>query len=233
MKRNRKMSHKNIIKRIIDISLLALYLVLMAFQYTGKELHEWMGTTLFLVVIVHQLLNIKWYKNLVKGKYTLLRILQVVLNLLLIADTFVMMITGIMMSGYVFAWLPIHGRAYEARAFHLAGAHWGYILMSMHFGMHFAMMTPMWKKLEEQKGGVQLLWGLKLIKPFGVLYGFYAFFRQGIYSYLFFQTEFYQWGAAPNVFVFTLQNLAMMIAFGVFADLLKKLSFLLTKRLSH
>ena len=39
-------------------------------------------------------------------------------------------------------------------------------------------------------------------------------------SYLFLQTEFYQWGQAPNVWIYNLQNICMMITVGVFIRIL-------------
>ncbi len=208
------------IKRSVDVSMAVLMIILMAFQYTGEEIHEWIGTSLFVVVLIHQILNIKWYQSLAKGKYTPVRIAQTILNLLLVMDILLMMVTGMIMSGYVFTWLPIHEGFFMARKWHLAGAHWGYIFMSMHMGMHFVMMSSIWRRVREKKNGRKILLSLRILKITTFLYGIYAFIHQGIYSYLFFQTEYYQWGAASNVWIFTVQNICMMLTFGFIADTL-------------
>ena len=142
-----------IIKRCLDVVLLFLLEVLMCFQYTGQEVHEWVATAMFLSVVLHNLLNIRWYSSMLKGNHTFIRMLQVVVNLVLVADMFLMMLSRILMSGYVFAWLPVTAGAYEARLFHLAGAHWGYLLMSIHMGMHFGMMNLVWKRLQNYTYG--------------------------------------------------------------------------------
>lgn len=69
---------KSKIKMGIDILMTALLLDLMAYQITGQALHEWFGAGMFVLFIAHNILNIRWYGNLFKGKYRLLRIIQTV-----------------------------------------------------------------------------------------------------------------------------------------------------------
>ena len=58
----------NIIKRIVDTAMTVLLLLLMAYQVTGEMAHEWIGMAMTVLVIVHQILNRKWYSALFKGK---------------------------------------------------------------------------------------------------------------------------------------------------------------------
>ena len=50
-----------IIKRIVDAAMTVLLLCLMAYQITGEALHEWIGMGMTGLVIIHQILNRKWY----------------------------------------------------------------------------------------------------------------------------------------------------------------------------
>ena len=59
--------------------------------------------------IAHHLLNGGWHKNLFRGKYNLSRILMLVINILLFSDMLGLMISGILLSNHVFAFLNIHG----------------------------------------------------------------------------------------------------------------------------
>ncbi len=213
-----------IIKRCFDVLLLFLLEVLMCFQYTGQEIHEWIGTAMLLSVILHNLLNIRWYSSILKGKDTIIRTLQIIVNLALVVDIFLMMISGILMSGYVFTWMPVTAGAYQARLFHLAGAHWGYLLISIHMGMHFGMMNKMWKKLQNYSYGKLLLQALKVLEMIVWVYGLYAFIVQNIAGYLFLTNQFYLWGTASNMLVFIIQNLAMLFFFGKTISILLKIS---------
>ena len=64
----------NFIKRIVDVALMVTLLLLMAFQVTEQLAHEWLGITMFVLTIVHQVLNRKYYAAIFKGKYSPLRI---------------------------------------------------------------------------------------------------------------------------------------------------------------
>ena len=57
------------IKRIVDVCMTVLLLCLMAYQVTGEALHEWIGIGMTVLVIIHQILNRKWYGAIFKGKY--------------------------------------------------------------------------------------------------------------------------------------------------------------------
>ena len=51
----------NIMKRIVDAAMTVLLLCLMAYQVTGEMAHEWTGVSMAVLVIIHQILNRKWY----------------------------------------------------------------------------------------------------------------------------------------------------------------------------
>ena len=74
----------NMIRRIVDAAMSVLLLLLMAYQVTGEALHEWIGMGMTVLVIVHQILNRRWYGALLKGKYNAYRVLTTVINILLL-----------------------------------------------------------------------------------------------------------------------------------------------------
>ena len=59
---------KNRIKKLVDAGMTVLLLCLMAYQVTGEALHEWFGIGMTVLLIVHHILNRKWYGALFKGK---------------------------------------------------------------------------------------------------------------------------------------------------------------------
>ena len=76
--------NNTMIKRIVDVCMTILLLCLMAYQVTGEALHEWIGIGMTVLVIIHQLLNRKWYGALFKGKYNPYRIITTVVNIALL-----------------------------------------------------------------------------------------------------------------------------------------------------
>ena len=96
----------------------------MGYQCWGEEAHEWVGSGLFVLFIIHHILNGNWHRNLLRGKYTPVRMLQTGINLLVFLAMLGLMVSGVMMSNYVFDFLPIHGGMSFARLLHMAASHW-------------------------------------------------------------------------------------------------------------
>ncbi len=101
------MKPKAIAKITIDALMMASLLFLMGYQLWGDIAHEIVGAVLFLLFIAHHILNLSFYKNLFRGKYTPMRILQLTLDVLVLAVMMMLMFSGITMSRHVFAFLPI------------------------------------------------------------------------------------------------------------------------------
>ena len=55
---------KPIVKRVVDFLMTAALLLLMAYSLVGEAVHEWIGMGMFLLFLVHLVLNRKWVKNL-------------------------------------------------------------------------------------------------------------------------------------------------------------------------
>lgn len=185
------MKPKMKIKMGIDVSMTVLLLLLMAYQITGQELHEWIGAGMLVLFLLHNILNIRWYGNLFKGKYTLLRVTQVIINLSVLASMLCLGFSGIVMSRHVFAELPIHGPMATARTMHLAASYWGFVLMSIHLGFHWSMILGMFGRLwNGKKMPAVFVWLMRLIAVFIAGYGAYCFHKNNIAPYMFLKQEF-------------------------------------------
>ncbi len=137
------MKTKAKIKWSLDILMTMALLFLMGYQFWGDSVHEWIGAGMFALFIAHQVCNLNWYKNLFRGRYTSMRILQCMINVLTLAAMLALMYSGITMSRHVFAFLPIQGGMAFARRLHILGSYWGYLLMSLHLGLHWGMVLNM------------------------------------------------------------------------------------------
>ncbi|MBR1737936.1 MAG: hypothetical protein IJ736_13145 [Firmicutes bacterium] len=89
------------IKIIIDCMMTILLPMLMSYALIGEALHEWLGITMFVLFIAHNILNKNWYKNIFKGRYTPYRIYVTAVNLSLCIIMFALPISGILMSKHV------------------------------------------------------------------------------------------------------------------------------------
>lgn len=178
---------KQKLKIMIDIFMLAIFPFLMAVQITGQALHEYIGVAALLLFVLHNILNMKWYKTIFKGRYSLVRLLYLGVNVLLLADILCLAYSGIAMSGYVFPFLK-YGNIAAARLIHLSASYWGLVLMGVHIGFHWnVIMGKAYKQLREKNIIMQIIRLLAIIIS---AYGIYCFYKNGIASYMFLKNQF-------------------------------------------
>lgn len=211
-------------KIIIDILMTVLLLLSMSYLLVGEEMHEWIGSGLFLLFIVHHILNRKWFSTIFKGKYTALRFLQNAINLMMLFSIIGLMVSGIILSRYVFDFLQISKGTAFARTLHLLCSYWGFVFMSLHLGFHWAMIMEMVKK----SAGSNLLpaaikWGLRLLAAITAVYGGYAFIKHDLVSYMSLRVQFVFFDPEQSLFQFFVDYTAMMVLWAWLAYYTKSL----------
>lgn len=200
-----------IAKIAVDVLMTLGLLLLMGYQLWGEAAHEWVGAGMLILFVVHHFLNRNWYKTLFKGRYTPMRVLQVSVNLLLLVAMIAQMYSGIVMSRHVFVFLPFEGGMALVRRLHILGAYWGFILMSVHLGLHWNMFLGMARKKTGEKNTSNAR--KKLLPLAGILiaaYGISVFFNRDFTTYLLLQSEFVFLDYEEPIWSFYLDYICLM-----------------------
>ena len=196
---------KTTVKRILDVALTVALLLLMSMQVTDQFAHEWIGISMFALVIVHHILNRKYYTAIFKGKYTPLRVFQLIVNTLLLLTFICTPLSGMMMSRYATPFMNGLLTSSVVRQGHLALSHWSFVLMGAHLGLHFGIITGKLKK-----GKVKIALGA--VMSCVSVYGFYLFFNSNIFDYMLFKIPFAFLDYSKAWWLVILENLAMLLA---------------------
>lgn len=212
MNENRKkMKPKAKIKLAVDLLMTVVLLFLMGYQLWGDTAHEWAGAGMLVLFVAHHLLNLNWHKGLSRGKYTAARILINVIDLALFIAMICLMASGIIMSRHVFAFLPIDGGMGIARLMHMAACYWGFVLMSLHLGLHWGMMLARIRNIFSQiKPSRMREILLRIIAAAIVVYGLYVFVTRDLATYMFLRTQFVFLDYGESPISFYIDYLAMM-----------------------
>ena len=173
-----------LIKRCIDVCMTILLLCLMAYHVTGEQAHEWIGMGMTLLVIIHQVLNRKWYTAIFKGKYNAYRIITTIVNVLLLLSFALTAFCGMSMSGYAVPFLNGMTKVSFARRMHLSMSYWAFVLMGMHVGLHVPAMAAKWKIADKMK------WAVASMTCLLAGIGLFLFLKNGMPDYLFFRVPF-------------------------------------------
>lgn len=198
-------------KILVDILMTITMFVVMCYPYTGGDYHEVAGTVLLVFIVLHQILNRNWYKNLVNGSFNGPRILQTVVDIGLLVVLFLQMFSGISMSRYVFTFLPFGMNAGMARTIHLVCAYLSFLLMGFHVGLHYAMIINMFRRMfhisGENKVGIICLRTIAIVIA---VYGIYAIGKRDFMEYIMMRTHFAFFDYEEPALVFVLDYIAIM-----------------------
>lgn len=113
-----------------------IFLYLMSYRAgRGLLLHGMLGCLLFVLFILHHILNVYWYSGLKKGRYNPARAFFTGIDFLLFAAMVGMVTSSVMMSGDIFSFSPFITSNFS-RTLHSFSTAWGFVLMLLHMGLH-------------------------------------------------------------------------------------------------
>lgn len=192
---------------LIDIAMTCLFIVLMGYYITENKTHEILGTITFILFILHNILNIKWYKSIFKGKHNFQRTFHIIINIMLLLAMIGMIVSGIMISVDVFGFLNIKTNMF-GRKLHMASTSWGFVLMAIHIGLHLnGMMTSLNKKMKNNT--LEYVYYFILVLIAG--YGLYSLIASKILEDMFVVNHFNFFDYDKSPIMFYLEHLAIIL----------------------
>ena len=185
-------------RRVVDVLMTILLLLLMSLQIMEQVTHEYIGFAMIAVVVTHQYLNRKWFTTLFTGRYGAVRVLSLVINLALITAFILSAISGMIISE-TFLFIDLEDFTEWGRTVHVASSYWAFVLMGFHVGMHWGMIAC----------HVKAVWP----KVLAVLFSGYGLYRLVIFrmmDYLTMSSNFVFLDYEKNPALVMFENLAML-----------------------
>lgn len=139
-----------------------------------------------------------------------MRAMQTVVNLLLLAAMLGTMVSAVILSRAVFAFLPISGGIALARPMHIFCSFWSFVLMALHLGLHWNMVLGMVRRAAGPVSSPALRWTLRIGGAAVAVYGLYALVKNQIPSYLLLQSSFVFFDFERPLPLFFTEYLAIM-----------------------
>lgn len=217
------MNRKLAIKLSIDLGLTASMLAAFAYHLTGPAAHEWIGLAMFALLTAHNGLNWRWYRNIgwtgagIRGR------LSLAVTLALLAATIALLISSLMVSREIFTFIRAD-RGFLMRQIHSLAAYWILVLMSVHTGLHWNLITAVTRQLIRVGGLSRLRRVLVRLAGAAVMAGgLWASFDRGLGSKLLMRHSFDYWeGGAAGFFLTYLLIMGLYIGLTHYSLLLFK-----------
>ena len=126
-------------KYFLDATLLTAFLLVMSFHFLPRILHEVLGVVMLAAVILHFVLNRRWFFNFYRGKLSARKIFSTLINFSMLAIFAVIFVSGVCMSNYIFndfVSLELR-RNFTLHQLHVSLPYILMILIGLHIGLHW------------------------------------------------------------------------------------------------
>jgi len=125
-------------RKIVDIILFVLFLLVMDFRNLPRALHEDLGIIVLVFILVHLWLNRSWFRGLGRGRWNAMRVSMTTVDGLLIVAFVAVLVSGCLISRFIFKdFIPpeLH-RNLTLRQIHTCVSWGSLILVGLHIGFH-------------------------------------------------------------------------------------------------
>ncbi|MFY0762512.1 DUF4405 domain-containing protein [Metabacillus dongyingensis] len=203
------MNRKVVFRLVNDLVMTVLMLIAMAYYITGNMIHEVVGVVVVILFIVHNFLNRRWYKAILKGTHSVRRILQIGINLLFLVTMVLMMISAVLISSDLFPFIPINNDM-TLRQVHVQTAYWGFIIMAVHIGLSWGMIINSVRRMTGITDTSRIrTFALRILAVLIVAYGVHSSFEGEMGSKLFIYNPF-GWFNDDSTIRFLIDHLSIM-----------------------
>ena len=205
--------------------MLILMPILMAYSLVSDYLHEIIGMIIFILFLVHHLLNRKWFLSLKTSKHNSLTAFRAFINIGLMILMLAQPLSGIFMSKYLYSFPSVINLT-TLRKIHLSLAYWLFVLISVHSGTHLHLSQKQSKQKKEY-------FCLIILTVVVSLHGVYAFYKRSFLQYMFLRNIFVFYDFSEPLFYFFFDYLAIMILFMIIGNVIINYLTALKKTLNN
>ena len=136
-----------------------------------------------------------------------------VINILLLLSASGLIISGIILSSYIFSFLGIDKGLAFARTLHMVSSYWYFVLSSLHLGLHWNRVI---NSINKYSGGKRSVIRTVMLNTAAIsmsCFGIHVFIQQQIASYMFMRTFFVYFDFEKSPLLFFVEYLCMMVMF--------------------
>ncbi|HEY7359102.1 MAG TPA: DUF4405 domain-containing protein [Ktedonobacterales bacterium] len=147
-----KTINRNKLNLYLDIALALAFVVVMEVGFTGQRWHEDLGVAITIAFLVHIALHWRWIVGV--SKHIFQRVLhfnearfKYVLNLLVLVDMVVVIVTGLLISNTLGFYLPLGFLVYNLlRAIHIETSRLSLLLIGLHIAVDWRWIAASSRK---------------------------------------------------------------------------------------
>ena len=169
-----------LLRLVLDGVAAGLMVAGLAYYGLDNAAHEWIGTAMFVLVLVHNLFNRRWWGQVAQSPRQARGGFDRAWTLLLLAGMAALVLTSVSISHSVFAFLQLGG-GFTARQIHTLAAYWVVVLVAVHLGVRWKrVMLAVGGALKLPPAGPLRRFALRLLAAAIAAYGVKSSFVMGV-----------------------------------------------------
>ncbi|MBY5395367.1 DUF4405 domain-containing protein [Rhizobium leguminosarum] len=203
-----------VIRLVLDFTAAGLLLAALAYWWLDNTSHELIGTGMFILLLSHNVFNRRWWTRLPKAARGRPNLLTIASNISIALAISTLLVTSVLISRAMFAFLPVSGGP-TAREIHILAAYWAFILAAVHLGLHWSMiMTVTGRLLRVSAPRPIRTAALRAAAGAIAAWGIYSTFVMGIGDRLIARPSIDFWDFQESTIGFFLHHIAILGACG-------------------
>ena len=204
------------VRLLLDFLAVALIIACLAYWWLDNLSHELFGTALFLLVILHNVFNRRWYGGVAKRKMDAVRVVNLATIVCLAIGMTIMLVTSFLVSRDLFPFTALSG-AFAVREIHMFAGYWVLLIIAVHLGTRWGVVMNVFKTTfgMQQSNAVQA-WSARILALVIVVWGARSFSEMAFGSKLMLTYSLDMWDFSESAFGFFLNYGAIV---GLFAAL--------------
>jgi len=194
---------------VFDFIAASLLLIGLAYWWLGNTVHELVGTGMFLLLIVHNVFNRRWYGTISRTRREARGLINIATTLLLLTAMLALLVTSVMISETLSGFMSPFG-GFTVRQIHTVAAYWALVAVAVHLGLRWPTIMGVARSLFGISGPSAVrTFALRAIAAAIAVHGVWSSFVLGLGSKLSMQMTLDWWNFEESVAGFFLHCIAV------------------------
>jgi len=198
-----------LLRLIFDFITAGLLLIGLSYWWLGNTVHELVGTAMFLLVIVHNVFNRRWYGTIRRTQREARGLFNIGVTALLLIAMLALLITSMLISNTLSDFILPYG-GFTARQIHTLAAYWVLVIVALHLGLRWPMIMGVVRALFGiAKASAARTLALRAIAVAIAIHGIWSSFELGLGTKLIMQVTLDWWNFEESVAGFFIHCIAI------------------------
>jgi Na+/proline symporter len=168
------------VRLAFDLVAASLLVFGLSYWWLGNIAHELAGTAMFLLLIMHNVFNRRFYGTIARTRREPRGLINVAITLALLLAMAVLLVTSVLISNALAGFMSPFG-GFTARQMHTLAAYWVLVIVAVHLGLRWPMIMGVARSiLGVSRSSAVRSWALRLIAVAIAAHGVWSSFELGL-----------------------------------------------------